>query len=132
MLLGFGEITITRYLDGYVPTRENSKLLKMIYSSQSDYYSILQMNKNNISKIAFNKSLKATIELLDVQTSDDVIFEISKYIINKIDVIFTQKIGGISAWFDLNFSKKRSAICTAFFWIILIKSGRNTGIFSVK
>lgn len=86
LLLGFGEITITRYLDGYVPTCENSRILKVIYNSPSDYYSILLMNKNKISEVAFKKSLSTTQKLLDVQTSDDLIFEVSKYIINKIDV----------------------------------------------
>ena len=86
LLLGFGEITITRYLNGYLPTINNSKLLKKIYNSPSEYYSILQMNKSNISEITFKKSEKAVSKLLDVHSDDKVIFELSKYIINKIDV----------------------------------------------
>ena len=30
LLLGFGEITITRYLSGYIPTKKNSLLLKKV------------------------------------------------------------------------------------------------------
>lgn len=86
LLLGFGEITITRYIDGYVPTIKNSILLKTILDSPSDYYSILQMNKNNIKPTAFNKSEETTRKLLDINQEDKTITEVSKYIINKTDV----------------------------------------------
>ena len=45
LLLGFGEITITRYLSGYLPTPKNSQNLKKILNSPSDYYSILQLSE---------------------------------------------------------------------------------------
>jgi putative zinc finger/helix-turn-helix YgiT family protein len=86
LLLGFGEITITRYLEGYLPTPKNSKMLMKILNSPSDYYSILQMNKDNITKIAFEKSEESTKKLLGINSKDEVILEISKYIINKIEV----------------------------------------------
>lgn len=86
LLLGFGEITITRYLDGYVPTCKNSKILKSILYSPSDYYSILQMNKNNIKEVAFNKSEKATKKLLDIKTDDSIIEDAAKYIVNNAEI----------------------------------------------
>ena len=86
LLMGFGEITITRYLDGYVPTKENSKYLKKILNSPSEYYSILQMNKNRITTIAFEKSEKATRKLLGINSNDTIIEDVSKYIVNKIEV----------------------------------------------
>ena len=86
LLLNFGEITITRYLDGYVPTPKNSKILKEILYSPSDYYSILQMNKNNIKDTAFKKSEEATKKLLNISSEDNTILEVSKYIISKTEV----------------------------------------------
>lgn len=86
LLLGFGEITITRYLNGYIPTSKNSKILKRILYSPSDYYSILQMNKNNIKELAFNKSEKATKKLLDIKSEDSIIEDVAKYIVNQAEI----------------------------------------------
>ena len=86
LLLGLGEITITRYLDGYVPTLKNSKELKKILASPSYYYSILTLNKNKIKEVAYRKSADATQKLLDIKNDDQNIENVSKYIINKIDV----------------------------------------------
>ncbi len=85
LLLGFGEITITRYLDGYVPTTKNSKILKTILNSPSDYYSILELNKNKITEAAYKKSEDACKKLLNINSDDDVIIDVSKYIINTIE-----------------------------------------------
>ena len=86
LLLNFGEITITRYLDGYTPTPKNSKVLKEILYSPSDYYSILQMNKNHIKDTAFKKSEDATKKLLNISSDDNTISDVSKYIVSKIEV----------------------------------------------
>ena len=117
LLLGFGEITITRYLEGYVPTPKNSKLLKLILSSPSDYYSILQMNKNNITDIAFKKSEQATKSLLGIKTNDDTIEEVSRYIVNKIDTtnMALQKLLYYIQMFYMGFYHKHafSSLCSA-------------------
>ncbi|MBQ3001214.1 MAG: DUF4065 domain-containing protein [Bacilli bacterium] len=86
LLLGFGEITITRYLDGYIPTSKNSKILKKVLYSPSDYYSILQMNKDKIKEVAFNKSEEATKKLLDINLKDGIIDVAAKYIVNKAEI----------------------------------------------
>lgn len=86
LLLNFGEITITRYLDGYIPTPKNSKILKEILYSPSDFYSILQLNKNNIKESAFNKSEAATKKLLNISSEDNTILSVSKYIVSKTEV----------------------------------------------
>ena len=86
LLLGFGEITITRYLNGYVPTLKNSKELKKILNSPSYYYSVLTLNSDKIKGIAYKKSIIATKKLLNIKSEDQNIENISKYIINKIDV----------------------------------------------
>jgi len=86
LLLGFGEITITRYLSGYIPTPKNSKILKQILNSPSDYYSLLQANKHTITDIAFKKSEETTKKILNISFNDNMIEEVSKYIVNKIEV----------------------------------------------
>lgn len=82
LLLGLGEVTITRYLSDYVPTKKNSILLKKILANPENYYYLLMSNRSNISKVAFNKSYKATLQYLD----DNRIVEVAEYIISKTDV----------------------------------------------
>lgn len=47
-LLGWGETTILRYIDGDVPTVEYSKKLKAILDDPEYYYEILEHNHNLI------------------------------------------------------------------------------------
>lgn len=87
LLLGFGEITITRYLDNYIPTKKNSFLLKKVLFEPETYYSILMANKKNITNLAFNKSLKAVLKFIDENSMEDNnIYEVADYIVSKIDV----------------------------------------------
>lgn len=62
-VLGLGEVTITRYLDGTNPTKENSELLKMILSNPNLYELYLITNKEKITEIAYKKSLGRTKQL---------------------------------------------------------------------
>lgn len=63
LILGMGEITVTRYLEGQNPTRENSELLKQILKSPNLYELYLLTNKDKITDIAFKKSLGKTKQL---------------------------------------------------------------------
>lgn len=86
-LLGFGEVTITRYLSGYIPTKKNSALLKKILYNPETYYSILMSNKKNITALAYNKTMKAVLKFIDNSCfEDDNISEVTNYIISKIDI----------------------------------------------
>lgn len=60
-LLGWGETTIIRYIDGDVPTKEYSDRLKMLSNSPSYYYDLLLNHKDNLTEVAFNKSKKAVL-----------------------------------------------------------------------
>ncbi len=79
LLLGWGELTLTRYLDGDIPTKQYSDTLKKILNN-SDYKELLEKNKNNIKDIAYRKSSEA-LENIEV----DSVFNIES--INKIDHI---------------------------------------------
>lgn len=60
-LLGWGETTIIRYIDGDIPTKEYSDKLKMILNSPMYYYELLLKHKENLTDIAFKKSKKAVL-----------------------------------------------------------------------
>lgn len=58
-LLGWGETTIIRYLDGDTPSKEYSEKLLLIKKNPSAFYQILEQNRDNITQIAYQKSLRA-------------------------------------------------------------------------
>ncbi|MFU0826404.1 MAG: Transcriptional regulator [Lachnoclostridium sp.] len=63
-LLGWGETTIIRYIEGDIPTAEYSNKLKAIAQDPAYYYKLLLENKDNLTNVAFRKSLKAVMDKL--------------------------------------------------------------------
>ena len=61
-LLGWGETTIIRYIEGDIPTTEYSNKLRTIADEPAYYYQLLLKHKDNITDVAFNKSMKAVVE----------------------------------------------------------------------
>lgn len=104
LILGLGEITITRYLNGQNPPKENSELLKNIYNNPYLYELFLIANKEKITDIAFKKSLGKTKQL-ELSNSSSKMYDTSLYIIGKLEVttpLALQKI----LYFTQCFSKK--------------------------
>lgn len=79
-LLGWGELTFTRYLEGFLPTIEYSNTLQEIYDDPYKFQSILLKNKDKILKSAFYKSLKALNKIINSSTSK--IETVSQYLID--------------------------------------------------
>jgi uncharacterized phage-associated protein len=63
-LLGWGETTIIRYMEGDIPTAEYSNKLRAIAEEPAYYYELLLQNKDNLTNVAFRKSKEAVIEKL--------------------------------------------------------------------
>ncbi|NLJ97281.1 MAG: hypothetical protein GX321_09015 [Clostridiales bacterium] len=80
-LLGWGETTIIRYMDGDIPTGEYSDKLKKILESPEYYYDLLIKRKDCLTGVAFRKSRRAA--LLKIMSSK--IYVVTYYIINKSD-----------------------------------------------
>ncbi|NPV81729.1 MAG: DUF4065 domain-containing protein [Firmicutes bacterium] len=84
LLLGWGEMTFTRYCDGDMPTKQYSDMLRRIYDEPAFYLSLLEKNKERLkSQVAYEKSRRATMELLDRQktgTSDTVTSKVDKVV----------------------------------------------------
>lgn len=65
LLLGWGELTFSRYYDGDMPTKQYSEILKQIYEDPQYYKELLEKNKENLkSELAYNKSKKAVEQLI--------------------------------------------------------------------
>jgi hypothetical protein len=65
LLLGWGEVTFSRYDEGYVPTKQYSDILQKIYDDPAYYKELLEKNKANLkSPQAYEKSMRRVKELL--------------------------------------------------------------------
>ena len=67
LLLGWGEMTFSRYYDGDMPTKQYSDMLQRIFNDPNAFLDLLELNKANLrSPTAYEKSKRTTEELLGV------------------------------------------------------------------
>lgn len=69
-LLGWGETTIIRYIEGDIPTAEYSYKLKTIVNEPAYYYKLLLENKDNLTNVAYRKSLQAVLDKMTEKKID--------------------------------------------------------------
>ena len=89
-LLGWGELTFTRYYEGYMPTRQYSEVLKRIYEEPGFYKQLLESNKEALgSERSFAKSLKAVEKLLALQQGarETKIDLVARYLLDRCEDI---------------------------------------------
>lgn len=69
LLLGWGEMTVTRYCNGDMPTKQYSDVLQRINEDVSYYSSLLEQNKAKLTQVAYEKSKRAAQKLLGAHAS---------------------------------------------------------------
>ena len=69
LALGFGEITITRYLLGQYPSVEYSNIIRMALSDPDFMMNCLEKNKAKVGDTAFKKSWNAAMKLKELVDS---------------------------------------------------------------
>lgn len=76
--LGFGEITITRYLSGQMPSKEYSDIIKKALSSPDYMIKLLHDNAEKMGETAYKKAIKAAEEIAGLfGVSDKMLLTIS-------------------------------------------------------
>lgn len=63
LTLGFGEVTVTRYLSGQIPSKEYSDVIRQALVSPVYMKARLLENKNKIAGAAFNKAMAAVQQM---------------------------------------------------------------------
>jgi hypothetical protein len=63
LLLGWGELTLTRYLDGDIPTKIYSEILRRILDEPDYMRELLEKNKDSLTDIAYKRCNEALINL---------------------------------------------------------------------
>jgi len=78
-LLGWGETTIIRYMEGDIPTNEYSNKLRTILDDPEFYYDLLTKKQECLTGVAFKKSKRAVLSKIMASK----IYAVSYYIVNK-------------------------------------------------
>lgn len=81
-LLGFGEVTISRYLSGQLPSRDHSEKLLKLKFDRKQMESILEDGKENISTVAYTKC-RAELDKLNDLYGKSKIELITRYLLAK-------------------------------------------------
>ena len=111
-LLGWGEVTLIRYLNGEnIPTRTYSDVLKKLLNDSSYMLEVLESHKDRITESAYNKVINEinAMNKLNVKEGVDSQIElIAAYIASKIEVtpLALQKILYYSQGFYMAFFGK--------------------------
>lgn len=87
LALGFGEITVTRYLDGQIPSRKYSDILKRALYDIKFMKAMLTENREKIGELAYNKAMMAIADEENNAEEVGKIETVTQYILNKNDEI---------------------------------------------
>ncbi len=87
LALGFGEVTVTRYLLGQIPSKEYSDIIRVALSSPSYMKEKLQENKDKIAPAAYNKSMDAAIQLESLFSVSDKMLRVISYVFERLEEV---------------------------------------------
>lgn len=87
LALGFGEVTITRYLSGQIPSKEYSDILRAALSSPSFMEKKLHENKEKIAPAAYNKAMEAATQLKNLFSVSDKMLRVISYVFEKLEEV---------------------------------------------
>lgn len=83
LALGFGEITISRYLEGQIPSKAYSVIMRKALSDPEYMENLLIQNREKVGETAYRKASRAAAELKEM-------FKISEKMLITIAYIFQQ------------------------------------------
>ena len=83
LALGFGEITITRYLEGQVPSKEYSNVIKKALTSPKFMKKKLLENREKLTEAAYNKAMYAADRI-------ESLFSVSGKMLSVIACVFRE------------------------------------------
>lgn len=81
-LLGLGELTITRYLDGQLPSQKYSDMLYEVLRDEKKLEIYIEENQNSVSEVTVKKVREAIQAIRDEKTCRNTVERIALYIVN--------------------------------------------------
>lgn len=87
LALGFGEVTIPRYLEGQVPSKEYSDIIKAALSSSSYMKQKLMENRGKLTDAAYRKAFAAAENIESLFSVSDKMLQVIAYIFKKLEEV---------------------------------------------
>lgn len=87
LALGFGEITITRYLSGQIPSQEYSDIMRLALSSPTYMKKRLIQNKDKLASTAFHKAMNAATQLENQFSLSEKMLQVIAYIFEELEEV---------------------------------------------
>lgn len=87
LALGFGEVTITRYLSGQIPSKEYSAIMKKALSSPAFMKQKLDENKDKLAPAAYNKAWNAATQLEMLFSVSNKMLRVISYVFKKLEEV---------------------------------------------
>lgn len=78
-IAGFGKVTIKRYYDGFIPSKEYSDMLLKILSDETFFMKLVEENQGKLKDVAYRKVMSRFERLMEIGCSK--IDQIANYII---------------------------------------------------
>lgn len=82
--LGFGEITITRYMSGQMPSKEYSDIIKKALFSPDYMITLMNENAEKMGETAYKKAIKAAEEIAGLFCVSDKMLLVLSYIFEQM------------------------------------------------
>lgn len=86
LVMGFGEVTINRYLSGQLPSKVNSEKMLEVLASHKKMEEYLEKNKDSISDVAYRKC-RESLNRLNELYSERKIEVVTRYFLKKANDI---------------------------------------------
>ncbi len=87
LALGFGEVTIPRYLEGQMPSREYSDIVKAAFTSPSFMKRKLAENREKITDAAYKKAMAAADNLENLFSVSGKMLRVIAYVFEKLEEV---------------------------------------------
>ncbi len=94
-LLGFGDITITRYIDGQLPSAKYSEILIDVLNNEQHMKKYVEANKDTVSKVTLKKVSEAIDNISNEKRTNNSAEKIALYVVssgNEVTNLFLQKV----------------------------------------
>ncbi len=87
LALGFGEVTIPRYLEGQIPSKEYSDIMKSALSSPSYMKQRLSENKGKLTDAAYKKAIAAVDSINRLFSVSNQMLRVIAYIFKSLEEV---------------------------------------------
>lgn len=87
LALGFGEITMTRYLDGQIPSKEYSDVMRKALFEPTFMKQKLIENKEKIASTAYTKAMNAALKLEELFCVSEKMLRVIGYLFERLEEV---------------------------------------------